>query len=226
MNIRKLAKPGAYVFVVLAGTCAVVFAILAAPHGRGDPDVSAYLPEKAQIGSIRPGARKSVEQTATKEAVLGHDLDNDGIDELTVFYTLHRDDYGVDSAHVVVLKRTDDRYEKLLEHEREGAPYINPLSSVWDINGDGKLEIVAARWVGASFGGYLDIFQWNGTAFVSLNGQWNDRNDIRAVKLDDIDKDGIVEITILHRFSSPDTYKWQQGKYVLSERGEPYPAYR
>ena len=203
----------------------MVFAILAGCAKQSDADIYGYLGDKAQVGWIQSGARESFDQTASQEGMLVHDFDSDGTGELVVFYTLNRQDYGVDSAHVAVMKQTGGRYEKLAAHKREGAPYINPLSGVWDINGDGKSEIIAVSWVGASFGGYLDIFAFDGNAFVSLNGEWNERSDIRAIKLEDAERDGVDEIVILHRFSYPDTYKWRKGKYVLYDEGGPYPGY-
>jgi hypothetical protein len=225
MNSRRLGKLGACILAGVAGACAVVFALFAAPGEQGQSNMDTYLPEKAQIRWIRPGARESSGQTPTKQGVLERDLDGDGTSEQVVFYTLHRKDYGVDSAHVVVLREHAGGYQKLFEYGRRGAPYINPLSGVWDINADGRLEVVAVSWVGASFGGYLDIFQWDGDSFASLNGQWNDKNDIQAIKLEDLDQDGVVEVTILHRFSYPDTYKWGSSKYFLDTEGGAYPTY-
>lgn len=189
-------------------------------------DVYSYLPENAHIGRIDPELRKSGSRTkilGTKDALVFSDLDNDGIDEVVVFYSVP--DYDGNST-MVILKPKKGGYEKLIEHTRIDAGYINPLSGVWDINNDGKLEIVVVRWVGASFGGFLDIFQWDGSKFIELNGVWNEKDDIATIEFEDLDDDDVVEITIRHRFSYPDIYKWENEGYSLVKEGSPYPTYR
>lgn len=223
MSNKKLYK---YIFIVTISFCATVFVLFAATSNYQNLSVYSYLPENAQIGRIDPEVRKSFGSQKNEDALVISDLDNDGIDEAVVFYSVPSKVYDGNSTVMVVMKPKRGQYEKMIEHARYDAGYINPLSGVWDINNDGKLEIVVARWVGASFGGYLDIFQWDGSKFIELNGVWNEKDDIATIEFEDLDDDGVVEITIRHRFSYPDIYKWGNEGYELVVEGAPYPTYK
>lgn len=188
-----------------------------------------YLPKDGKVAKITPAATKSYGVKGVQEAVIFQDIDNDNIEEVVVFYTIPEKGGELPaaaSANVVVLKEQNGGFKKLWEDRNPTAGYINRLSGVRDINGDGKAEIIAARWVGASFGGYFDIFQWDGDKFVKLNGGWNVENDIKSIELKDMAGDGTPEIVIGHRFSNPDIYKWEKDKYSLYKEGGPYPAYK
>lgn len=223
MNTKKLSLVGCVAILIVVGVGFAIFGFF-----RLDDNFNpySYLPEDGKIAKITPTATKSFGAKGTQEAVIFEDIDNDNKREVVIFYTLPRKIYGEDWANVLILEEQDEGYKKLWEDKRSVAISINPLSGVWDINKDEKPEIVAARWVGASFGGYLDIFQWDGSEFVKLNGGWNLKNDMRGIELEDVDRDGVVEIIILHRFSYPDVYKWEQDKYSLYKEGRPYPAYK
>lgn len=223
MNIKKLNLVSC---IVVLSTLGVGFGIFHFLRLDENFDPYSYLPENTKIATIKPEIKKSFGEKGVQDAVIFNDIDNDNKREVVIFYTLPRKIYGEDWANVLVLEEQDEGYKKLWEDKRSVAISINPLSGVWDINKDEKPEIVAARWVGASFGGYLDIFQWDGSKFVKLNGGWNLKNDIRAIELEDVDRDGVVEIIILHRFSYPDVYKWEKDKYSLYKEGRPYPAYK
>lgn len=223
MNTKKLKLVGSIIVLSVLGIGLATFGILKLNESF---EPYSYLPKNAKIAKINPESRKSFGEKGIQDGVILKDIDGDKKREVVIFYTLPRQIYGEDWANVLVLKEQEKGYKKLWEDKRSVAISINPLSGVWDINKDEKLEIIVGRWVGASFGGYLDIFQWNGSKFIKLNGNWNLKNDIRAIELQDLDGDGVVEIVILHRFSYPDVYKWQKDRYVLYKEGEPYPSYR
>lgn len=105
---------------------------------------------------------------------------------------------------------TTHHLEVRWENSGLGAEF-DPMSGVWDINGDGQKEIVAFRWIGASVGGTFDIFAWQGNSLKQINPQWN--VDINRVQVVDLDKDGRREIILGHRFDLPSIYEWQDGAY-------------
>ena len=223
MNTKKFGLVVCVAIFMFFGVGCANFGLFR-PGEKFNPN--SYLPEDGKIAEITPTATKSFGVKGAQKAVIFQDIDNDNVEEVVVFYTLPHNLSEGPSANVIILKEKNGDFKKLWEDKKPAAISINPLSGVRDINSDGKPEIVAARWVGASFGGYLDIFQWNGEKIVKLNGGWNVKNDIRAIELEDMEEDGIAEIIIRHRFSYPDVYKWEKDKYSLYEEGGAYPTYQ
>lgn len=105
---------------------------------------------------------------------------------------------------------TTHQLEVRWENSGLGAEF-DPMSGVWDINGDGQKAIVAFRWIGASVGGTLDIFEWQGKLLKQINPHWN--VDVNRAQVADLDKDGRLEIILGHRFDLPSIYEWQTGAY-------------
>lgn len=92
------------------------------------------------------------------------------------------------------------------------------MSGVWDINGDGRKEVVAFRWIGASAGGTLDIFAWNGTEIKRISPHVE---DITRAQLVDIKKNGQTEILVNHRFGVPSVYGWNKSDYSIANQDFP-----
>jgi len=218
------AKVRLLVSVVVLGMPGVGFFALIEQHKNFDP--YGYLPKTAKIAKIKPGTKKcnlGLFERKGEKAVIFADLDGDRKKEATLFYTIWSwldGRFMGGSSCILVLKKDGKKYKKLWEDENKAAHDFDPLSGVWDVNRDGKPEMVVFRWVGASFGGYLDIYQWNGSTFAKLNAKWN---DIQGVEFKDVDGDEVDEIKLTHRFSVPNMYKWKKDKYSLYEDG-PYPV--
>ncbi len=178
---------------------------------------AAYLPKDAKVAKIAPGARKTNwadKRGSLTDAVIQEDLDGDGIEEVVIFYTQH------EKCTVVVFKWNDskNRYVKIWEWTDYGIGF-DTISNLWDVNGGGKRELVLFRWLGASAGGALDIFEWGENAFKKISPDWN--VDVKAVEFRDLDHDGVDEIILSHRFDLPTIYQWNGKSYASANKKFP-----
>lgn len=172
-------------------------------------DPATLLPKGAKIAKVATEARETDwlrERTDLMDAVFYDPWEHSTSPQVVVFYTR-------DQAAVVSLYQWDaptDRFIKQWDHSAFGVSF-DSMSGVWDINGDGRKEIVAFRWIGASAGGTFDIFAWDGTTLKRINPDWN--VDINRTQLVDLDGDGRPEIILSHRFELPSIYRWDGSRY-------------
>lgn len=182
-------------------------------------DARSYLPAGAGIAMVSPDvkstdfARKRMDLVP---AIFFEDFDRDGIEEAVVFYVLEGPPEGF--SNVAVFKQEGPGFKKIWENSIQHVVSFDSISGLKDINADGEMEIVAFRWIGASAGGLLHIFAWNGASFSSINADWN--IDVSGLELLDLDLDGIEELIIKHRFALP-SYKWTAKGYKLSNEDFP-----
>jgi hypothetical protein len=176
------------------------------------------VPRGAKVADVSPGTRET-----HFEGVTGRTIDavfsdpwgtRPGIQQSVIFYT-------IDQTSVVSLyerSADSDGFVKRWGNRSLGVRF-DPISGIWDINGDGEKEIVAFRWIGASVGGALDIFGWHGKAMKKISPDWN--VDINRAQITDLNKNGRPEIILSHRFDMPSVYEWQRGAY--REANEEFP---
>ena len=86
--------------------------------------------------------------------------------------------------------------------------------------------IVSFAVVGASAGGILNIFAWNGKRFEDVSGPWSLEDQADDVRFEDLDRDGNLEVIILHntinsvsRFGPRKVYHWDGKCYVAAKNG-------
>ncbi len=199
-------------------------------------DFSKFLPARAEvarvadpsaIGSDHVDDMLAAEKLPKREAVFLADLDKDGRDEVTVFYTLPSPDEErpwESRCNILVLKWDGRSYVRLWEQSEEGTKQFEPFSGMWDINKDGVLEAVAAMFVGANAGSEFKIFRADGRTFaripfLSSEGK-EEKFTVHTVGLADWDNDGVDEIivphvTLAHQsiYGLDDFYKWDGKAY-------------
>lgn len=86
--------------------------------------------------------------------------------------------------------------------------------------------IVSFAVIGASAGGILNIFQWNGKTFEDIAGPWHSIDQVDRPEFKDLDGDGVMEVIIHHStinsvssFGPQSIYKWNGEKYERQEGG-------
>jgi hypothetical protein len=77
-----------------------------------------------------------------------------------------------------------------------------------------KEYILSFCLMGASSGGFLNVFTWNGKEFVELFDPWAIKGDVSEVKIQVLD-DGQKGLLLSHRFSSDDLYICKKNKFLL-----------
>jgi hypothetical protein len=182
-------------------------------------DIASLLPMGAKVARRSDGARETSwakKPVKTKDAIFIDPWGESRTQQVVVFYSL-----GYDS--VVRLYERDPKTHRLTvrwENSDQGAMF-DPMSGIWDINGDGKKEIVAFRWIGASAGGTLNIFAWDGRSLKKVSPEWN--IDINRAQVVDLKGNGRPEIILGHRFDLPSIYEWRDGSY--HDAGQEFPTY-
>jgi hypothetical protein len=182
-------------------------------------DIRPLLPPGVIVARISEGAhetKRSENTPATKEAIFVDPWGANQTGQVVVFYSLGRDT-------VVRLYERDPKTNRPTvrwENRAEGATF-DPMSGIWDINGDGKKQIVAFRWIGASVGGTLNIFAWDGRSLKKVSPEWN--ADVNRAQVVDLEGNGRPEIILGHRFDVPSIYEWRDGSY--HDAGQEFPTY-
>ncbi len=181
------------------------------------------LPEDARIQTF--GA-------AGDRAIFYRDLDNNGVQEAVVFYTV-AESKGEVHAHVSILEpRPDGCIKKstfdfpeavgfLFVFNRDsGLLKVNPVS---DVNGDGIIDIIAVYTFGGTAGGGLKILNWNGRVLGELQADWEGKDLLDDIDFKDLDNDFVPEIIFKHTTAShlaayglPNIYKWNGKAYKLA----------
>ncbi|MFI5176222.1 MAG: hypothetical protein ACHQKY_15280 [Terriglobia bacterium] len=182
-------------------------------------DEASLLPMGAKVAQSSEGVRETSwakKPVKTKDAIFVDPWGESGTQQVVVFYSLGQDS-------VVRLYERNPKTHRLAvrwENSDQGATF-DPMSGIWDINGDGKKEIVAFRWIGASVGGTLNIFAWDGRSLKQVSPDWN--VDINRAQVLDLKGDGQPEIILGHRFDLPSIYEWRDGSY--NDPGQQFPTY-
>ncbi len=119
------------------------------------------------------------------------DLDNDGdVDIIAGFYTETVNDTGI-------VWYENDGAQNFTKNLVDTLRYVNHVGS-WDINNDGRLDIVASASIVAGNGGILYYWLNNGGAPITWNRQIIDNNldGVVWVYGKDVDLDGDVDILV------------------------------
>jgi len=173
------------------------------PQGAAKFDPFKYLPSGAKI------------KNREKDVVFA-DLDGDGHEEVIIFYTLG-DDPNNHKANIMVLNRNGADYVYLWEDSYDGSWGFAEPTGVYDLSKSGTPQIVAYRTVGASCPGALEIYDYRSGRIRRLTGTWGYKGHCEAVKIKDLDGDGVSEIIIARTHGrNDDIYRWNGKTYVHS----------
>ncbi len=133
------------------------------------------------------------------------------------FYTAARGAY----RRIGVLVTSSNGGEALWKHEEDGNGFgeATGLQNILRLN---EPQILVYRTIGASCQGTLAVYRFSGSEPQSLSAPWDGscQNDLR---LEDLDGDGIPEITYLPNphLLVRDIYKWNGTRFVLANASFP-----
>jgi hypothetical protein len=143
------------------------------------------------------------------------DLDGDGRKEITIFYTVHSEDQY--KANILVLRQDGQDYSPLWEDIKDGSSGFADPTGVYEMNKNGKPQIVAYRTVGASCPGILDIYEFAKGGIGKITGDWAGECQ-SDLEIKDLDGDNVREI-IFRRLKyglNRNIYHWDGKQYVQS----------
>lgn len=141
------------------------------------------------------------------------DLDGDGNKEIIIFYTLYSE--GQHKANILVVRQVGAGYSRFWEDTYSGSSGFADPTGVYEVNKNGKPQIVAYRTVGASCPGKLDIYQFAGGTIEKITGDWADECQ-SDLEVKDINGDGADEIIFrkLKYGVNRDIYSWNGKSYI------------
>jgi hypothetical protein len=177
---------------------------VAAP-APAEPDVIHFIPDSAHI----------VRQIAL-------DLDGDGMLEYVILagFGGSPDRLGYDWLQFFIVEPDRPGYEVAWQSAQLPTDRAEELL-VADINGDGRMEVVSVQSMGAS-GQTMYVLAWRGEAFDFLRPQGGffagrDSFGDNAVRLEDLDGDGVMEILAGYgpMASLTDVYGWNGEGYAF-----------
>jgi hypothetical protein len=121
-----------------------------------------------------------------------------------------------------VLEHIGSDYSQLWEDSHVGSQGFADPTGVYEVNKNGKPQIVAYRTIGASCPGVLDIYQFGSGAIERITGDWIGKCQ-SELEIKDLNGDETREIIFreLKYGVSPDIYSWNGKRYVRSNRQFP-----
>ncbi|MFN2455323.1 MAG: FG-GAP repeat domain-containing protein [Pyrinomonadaceae bacterium] len=162
--------------------------------------------------------------TNPNKDVVFADLDGDKRHEVIIFYGISNTNMSP-SVGLLVLKLDGTEYSKQWEKIYDFGVFGEP-SGVYDLNGNGKPQIIVYRIIGASCPGKLDIYESHKGKIEPITGAWaNDSGQCQSVEIKDLDNDGHSEIIVkVQNYGvNPDIYRWDRTQYVKSN--DKFPQY-
>ncbi len=157
------------------------------------------------------------------------DLDSDGVAELVFLAgfdgSSERLGYDFLELFILTINASDDAIADY-EVAWHSGPLVGDRAEalqVQDVNGDGRLEVLCVQAMGAA-GQTLQVFAWSqdGYGLLHPHGGHFDGQDAfgeNAIRLEDVDGDGVVEILAGYgpAASETDVYRWDGEAYTYLE---------
>lgn len=207
-------------FYLLIGTAITIVIMIVAILGAvlRNPSISAQgkQQQSATGNNVRSDSLKylpdGAEISNPSKDVIFADLGGNGQLEEIIFYSLPHDH----KAGVLVLKPTGKDFKHFWEQVYDDSWGFYDLSGVYDLNKNGRPQIVAYRGIGASCPGILEIYEYRNGQIERITGPWADNGQCQSVEMKDLNGDGHYEIIVKIRNSgvNPDIYRWNGKQYV------------
>ena len=178
----------------------------------------------ADVSSLWGGATDSNQAARfpLASAVFSTDLNGNAVAEIVGFYLTSAQRTAIPGSNspLIVGKSCDilvlDHEGKaLFQFSEPDAHSFDPFSGVWDINSDGRDEIVFFAHVGPAAGGILRIFRWTGEQYENVAPDKLTR--FYGVELADQNGDGVKEVILTsHRPGDlPQVLQWTSDRYEI-----------
>jgi hypothetical protein len=121
-----------------------------------------------------------------------------------------------DRAQVRVYRSQDNRLERIWESDPAPGTFLWP-SGVWELFGDGRLQIVECSKGISSMGCRLGVYELLGQGCKKVF----DTHDVQAADLSDLDGDGQREIIVRLHGGYVHVFKWNGKEFVAADRRFP-----
>lgn len=198
-----MRKASVLTLVVLLMILSSLDPLLGAPSQKFEPAL--YLPPGTEVAG------------PPQEYVRFADLDGDGGREVVIFYRCKS--WQVAGTGVLVLEQKGKEYEKAGQttHKGIGLSFWDP-TGIYDLEGKGKLQIIAYSSVGASCGGLLDVISYRRGKVAT-----RDFNCEHKVQIEDLDQDGVSELILNPRNYgvNDQIFKWNGRRFVRADSDFP-----
>ncbi len=184
---------------------------------REEINLSNLLPNGAEIEALN-FYDQAGNQIFSQPAVIANDLNNDGREYLIIGFSLNSDEPEKRELFIKIFRPINgQQYQSIFEFKAPGKFFFSPGLKAFDLNGDGRKEVILVTSNSASLGGILDVFaiQNNHVQRVFTTSGFHRLSFI------DLKGDGSYEIIAAAKYSGDimapsNIYSWDGTRYSLA----------